>query len=237
MLDPNARVTFVDGYMYKKDLNNFGPTAGFAWDVTKDGKTAVRGGYSLTFVNEDTGDGRARRPPVETPASARPSILTNLYASVAGGLPLPTTPAFLNERTLAQQNALSATSLFWGIDPNLKSAHVHQVSVGIQREIGWATAVEARYVGTFGRNIWRGIDYNQMRISPAFLADFNRARSNGFLAQQAGRPFSPVFDATVPGSQQLTILPTFGVGLAGQRDRHRSHPDEPGGGPGGLLHH
>ena len=53
MFNPNASVTFVDGHMFNKDLNNFGPNAGFAWDVTKDGKTAVRGGYSLTFVNED----------------------------------------------------------------------------------------------------------------------------------------------------------------------------------------
>ena len=71
-------------------------------------------------------------------------------------------------------------------------------------------AVEARYVGTFGRGIWRGIDYNQMQISPEFLADFNRARSNGFLAQQAGLAFSPVFNPDVPGSQPLTVLPNFG---------------------------
>ena len=74
-----------------------------------------------------------------------------------------------------------------------------------------------------------------MKISPEFLADFNRARSNGFLAQQAGKPFSPVFDPTVPGSQQLTVLPTFG--FADQRHRHRPHPDQPGCGPGGLLRH
>ena len=49
-----ARLTFVDGNFYKKDMNNFGPTAGFDWDLTKDGRTARRGGYSLTFVNEDT---------------------------------------------------------------------------------------------------------------------------------------------------------------------------------------
>ena len=54
MLDPTTTVTFVDGDFYKKDLNNFGPTLGFAWDLTKDGRTAVRGGYSLTFVNEET---------------------------------------------------------------------------------------------------------------------------------------------------------------------------------------
>ena len=210
MLDPTTRVGFVNGYMYRKDLNNFGPTAGFAWDVTKDGKTAVRGGYSLTFVNEDTAT--SARAAARGNAGLSTTVnLTNQYATLSGGVPLPATPAFLSERTLAQQNALSSTGPLWGIDPNLKAPHVHQVSIGVQREIGWATAVEARYVGTFGREIWRGIDYNQMRISPEFLADFNRARSNGYLAQQAGLAFSPAFNPAVPGSQPLTVLPTFGL--------------------------
>ena len=38
MLDPATTVTFVNGEFYNKDLNNFGPTAGFAWDLTKDGR-------------------------------------------------------------------------------------------------------------------------------------------------------------------------------------------------------
>ena len=210
MLDPNARVGFVSGDFYKKDLNNFGPTVGFAWDVTKDGKTAVRGGYSLTFVNEDTAT-VARTASRGNAGLSTTVNLSNQYATLSGGVPLPTTPAFLPERTLAQQLALSATGVLWGIDPNLKAAHVHQVSVGIQREIGWATAVEARYVGTFGRDIWRGVDYNQIKIAPEFLADFSRARSNGYLSQQAGLGFVPTFNAAVAGSQPLTVLPTFGL--------------------------
>ena len=212
MLDPATRITFVNGDFYKKDLNNFGPTAGFSWDVTKDGKTAVRGGYSLTFVNEDTVT-VARAAARGNAGLSTQVALSNVYATVAGGVPLPATPAFLSERGSTQQLGLSATAPLWGIDPNLKSAHVHQVSLGIQREIGWSSAVEARYVGTFGRDIWRGVDYNQIRITPEFLADFNRARSNGYLAQQQGLAFSPIFNPAVPGSQQLTTLPTFGSAL------------------------
>ena len=212
MLDPNSRVGFVNGYMYKKDLNNFGPTAGFAWDVTRDGKTAVRGGYSLTFVNEDVVT-VARAAARGNAGLSTTLSQTNLYTTVSAGVPAPATPAFLPERTLAQQNALSATGALWGINPDIKQPYVHQVSLGVQRDIGLGTAVEARYVGTFGREIWRGIDYNQMRISPEFLADFNRARSNGFLAQQSGLAFDPAFNAAVPGSQPLTVLPTFGTAL------------------------
>jgi hypothetical protein len=213
MLDPGTRLTFADGAFYKKDLNNFGPTAGFAWDLTKDGKTALRGGYSLTFVNEESvtvGRNVGRGNPGLTTTRS----LTQQFTTVSAGVPDIPVPAFLSERTLADQMALGPTTVLWGVDPDLKAPHVHQVSVGLQREIGWSTAVEARYVGTFGRGIWRGRDFNQIQISPEFLADFNRARSNGFLAQQAALAFSGAFNASVPGSQPLTVLPTFGVSLA-----------------------
>jgi hypothetical protein len=103
---------------------------------------------------------------------------------------------------------------------------VHQVSVGIQRELPWSLAAEARYVGTFGRDIWRGIDNNQIQLSQAFLDDFARARSNGFLAEQAGLAFSPVFNPNVPGSQPLTVLPAFGL-LTNSTVRQAIQQNEP----------
>jgi hypothetical protein len=212
MLDPTTTVSFVDGNFTRRDLNNFAPTVGFAWDLTRDGRTAVRGGYSLTFVDEESvtvarAVGRSNAGLTTTAAR------TNLFANVSAGVPLPATPAFLSERTLADQMALSATGILWGIDPDIKTPHVHQVSIGIQRELPWSLAAEARYVGTFGRNIWRGIDFNQIQVSPEFMDDFNRARSNGFLATQAGLAFSPLFNPNVPGSQPLTLLPTLGLPL------------------------
>jgi hypothetical protein len=207
MLDPTTRITFVDGDFYNKDLNNFGPTAGFNWDLTRDGKTALRGGYSLTFVNEESvtvGRSAARG----NPGLSTGRTLSQQYTTVSAGVPEIPVPAFLTERTLADQMALSTSGVLWGIDPDLKSPHVHQVSIGLQRELGWSTAVEARYVGSFGREIWRGIDYNQIQISPEFLADFNRARENGYLSVAAGGAFNPQYAG--PGGQPLTLLPSFG---------------------------
>jgi hypothetical protein len=210
MRDPNTIISFANGDYYKKDLNNFGPTVGFAWDVTKDGKTAVRGGYSLTFVNEDAAT--VGRSAARGNAGLSTNVnLTQQYTQVAAGVPIPSTPAFLTERTLENQRAVNATGILWGIDPGLVSPHVHQVSVGIQREIGFSTAVEARYVGTFGRDIWRGVDFSPIQYNADFLADFKRARQNSFLAEAAGLGTSPAFNANVPGSQQLTTLPTFGL--------------------------
>lgn len=211
MLDPGTRIGLVDGAFYKKDLNNFGPTIGFAWDLTKDGKTAVRGGYSLAFVNEESVTvGRAAYGTGNAGLSSAVT-LSNQYKTVASGIPVPATPAFLSTRTLADQMALSASGALWGIDPDIQAPHVHQMSVGIQRELWWSFAAEARYVGTFGRGIWRGTDYNQVKIGPEFLADFNRARANGYAAQAAGLAFNPVYNPSVAGSQPLTVLPAFGL--------------------------
>jgi hypothetical protein len=227
MLDPAASVTFIDGDMYGKDLNNFGPTIGLSWDPFKDGRTAIRGGYSLAFVNEETVTvgagvlgGNAGLSTAVAPSG--------LYARLANGVPAISVPQFKSTRTLADQLALSATGTIRGVDESIRQPHVHQVSAGISREILWNMGVEARYVGTFGRDIFRGIDLNQMNVvgaaGGAFLQDFARARQNGFLSLAAGLAFDPAFAGA--GSQGLTVLPQFGQ-LANATVRSAIQQNEP----------
>jgi hypothetical protein len=211
MLDPTASVSFANRDFYQKDLNNFGPTVGVAWDPFKDGRTAIRAGYSLAFVNEETVTVGSNVAGGNAGLSTAVS-LTNQFARLANGVPAIPIPAFKTTRTLADQLAVSATSTIRGIQQDIKQPHIHQVSAGISREIIWNMALEARYVGTFGRDIFRGIDLNQMdavgAFGGAFLQDFLRARQNGYLSLAAGGAFDPAY--TGPGSQPLTVLPQFG---------------------------
>jgi Carboxypeptidase regulatory-like domain/TonB dependent receptor len=212
MMDPATVVSFANGGLWKSDLNNFGPTVGVAWDPFKDGRTSIRAGYSLTFVNEEgvtVGTGVGGNAGLSTAVT-----VPNLFQRLSAGKPVIATPQFKSTRTMADQIAVSQSSVIRGMDENVKQPEVHQFSAGITREIMWNMAVEARYVGTRGNNIWRGIDLNQLdavnALGGAFAADFQRARQNGFLAQAAGLGFDPAFNANVPGSQVLTVLPQFG---------------------------
>ncbi len=216
LLDPNVTLDFVNGAFYDKDLNNFGPTVGIAWDPFKDGKTSVRAGYTMAFVNEETVTvGRAAsngNAGLQTNAA-----LANLYTPLVGGVPVIPSPAFKVPRNLVDQLALNPAASVLGIDAQMKQPYVHQISFSVEREIGLNIAVEARYIGTLGRDIWRGIELNQPNaVRSDFQTDFLKARSNGFLAlAQPSGVFNPAYNPAIPGSQQLTVLtsPTFGGGL------------------------
>jgi hypothetical protein len=63
-----------------------------------------------------------------------------------------------------------------GIDPRLQVQRVFEYNFGIQRELGFQTAVEVRYVGAFSNQLVRSIDYNQIDI-----------RGNGFARRLQSR--------------------------------------------------
>ncbi len=212
LLNPNGTVTFVNGGFYHKDLDNFGPSVGFAWDPFKDGRTSIRAGYALTFVNEEAMTVTDNASGANAGLSAD-ATLTNLYTTVAAGVPTVPTPAFQSVRSYADQLDVDPGAAAFAIDPNIKQPSVHQVSVGVSRELPGRFAAEARYIGTFGRGLWRGIDLNQMNPHGAFQEDFLRARSNGFLALQASGVFNPAYNPALAGSQPLTIIPSLGGGF------------------------
>ncbi len=207
LLDPNAVYDFISGSLVNKDLNNFAPNVGFAWDLFGDSKTVLRAGYGISYVNDEAI--RSTDTWLNRFGVSETSNLSGLTSSVSGGLPALTVPTFelpLDLPTIAARN-LGGKGTF-AIDPDIVIPYVQTWNLGIQREIGWDTAFEARYVGTKGSLLRRGVDLNQVDIfTSGFLADFLRARSNGFLAEAATGRFDPRYNENIPGSQPLTVFP------------------------------
>ncbi len=214
LLDPNAVLDFIGGPsgrpLYKADKNNFAPNIGFAWDPFKEGKTSIRGGYMIAYVNDNVVT--AVRNSVATSSGLQfANTQSNLTSTLAAAPTVPA-PAYKVPRTLADNYAITTTSATGMPDPNLVTPYVQQWTLGIQHEIK-GTIVSARYVGNRGNDLLRALDYNQVLYNAnGFLADFQRAQSNAALSQAANGSYNGSYNAAIPGSQPLTVFPLLTSG-------------------------
>lgn len=196
---------------YHSDRNNFAPNVGLAWDLFGNGRTVLRSGYSISYVNDEAI--RAAENSVNSNNGLISTVTgSNLAGSVSGGLPGIPVPAFQVPRTFADNYALSTTTAFAMPDPYLRTPYVQQWSFGIQQSVGKAL-VEVRYVGNHATKQLRAFDYNQVDIATnGFLNDFLRAQYNGNLSRAATGVFNPAYAG--PGSKSLTVFPQlYGGGL------------------------
>ncbi|HYX29148.1 MAG TPA: TonB-dependent receptor [Pyrinomonadaceae bacterium] len=241
VLNPNGAFQFVGGNagtpgaFFKADRNNFAPILSFAWSpryekgmlgkVFGNGKTVFRGGFRMDYVNDElvrapdnallNNSGLTLASNVINPATGTVSL--NARVSALPAIPAPT---FVANRTFLLNNQVGGLqAAAFAVDPNLQIPRVSEYSFGIQREIGWKSVLEVRYVGSRSSNLTRASDYNQIDIrNNGFAADFNRAFNNciaqGATLSGSGTPLQKCtnanFNPAIPGSVPLTVFPNLG---------------------------
>jgi hypothetical protein len=191
---------------YKRPMRDFAPNIGFAWDVRGNGRTSVRGSYSIHYVN----DQEIVAP--ENMLFANSGLQGFAFADglsgrVSQGLPTVPLPEYRVPLTSSYNYQFNPFNVIGMIDPNLNRPYVQQYSFGVQHDVK-GTFIEARYVGNHVVGAYRAFDYNQVQIREnGFLDDFIRARNNGRLAFDTVGLFNPNYNPNIPGSQPLTVFP------------------------------
>jgi hypothetical protein len=209
LLNPNTTLNFAGGSAgrpwYHRDKKDFGPNVGVAWDVFGNGKTAVRGAYSIFYVNDQAI--LAPENMLEANAGLQGiSATTGLSGTVGAGVPPIPEPVYQVPLTTAYNYQSNPFNVVGSVDPNLHRPYVQQYSVGIQQEFK-GTVFEARYVGNHTVGAYRAFDFNQVNINAGgFLQDFLKAQNNGLLSLKANGTFNPAYTSAVVGSQPLPVF-------------------------------
>jgi hypothetical protein len=228
--------TGVPGRFYKTDKNNFGPVFSFAYAPEfknkllgsvfgEQGKTVIRGGFRSSYVNDEYVTSSLNAATGN--AGLNLTGLANGAASINArfnALPALKLPTFINPPiTFAQGNAANPTffNTVFAIDPNIQVQRNDEFNFGIQRELGFQTVVEVRYVGGRSNSLVRGVDLNQININAGgFLTDFLKARNNcrlqGATISGSGDPLTRCTDASfnpaIAGSQPLPAFNSLPFG-------------------------
>jgi hypothetical protein len=212
---------------YNKDLNNFGPAVGFAWQLPwlGKGKTTLRGGYQLSYIPISTMDPNVGY--VNVLGNAPGTIYHHEYAGTA------TVNPYLDLSTLPN---LVPTSQFWdgsvlplqsipvtdrsqnisAYDPDIRSPYIQTLTLALTRSIGSALTVDVRYIGTLSRKQIGTLNLNSANfINNGLLQAFYAARAGGESAL-LNRLILPntLVNGVISGAEQLRAYSSTQTALA-----------------------
>jgi hypothetical protein len=171
---------------YKTNYANFSPRVGLAYDMFGTGKTILRGGFGIIYVQPSirtfmfNGGGLNLNPSALIQPGANGNISSFLLSGADPALInwSQAGPIFpVNNTALNTCDASSPCNIF-GVDQDLKTPYVMNWNFNLQHELTPTTLLQLAYVANRGVNLYSTVDINQV----------NPAIDDG--SEQLGRPMT-----------------------------------------------
>jgi hypothetical protein len=189
-----------------KQWTNLAPRVGVAWDVTGNGRFAIRSSYG---INYDRPTAIFQQVPASgAPFGNRLTLTGNIpfddpYRIVPGGqlLPVPVPPP--------SNIVFPGLGSYASISPNINSTRAQSWNVTVERQLGSSWQVAASYLGTYLDHIWGQDALNPgiyMGLGPCTLRGVNYPVCSTVANTDARRVFSQV---SAEAAQKLSYVSEY----------------------------
>ncbi|MGZ4732174.1 MAG: outer membrane beta-barrel protein, partial [Terriglobales bacterium] len=218
--DPNVGLVQVGhqiSSLYRPDHKNFGPRAGFAWDILGNGRTVLRGGGGLmyetvnwqSFIAFNNAFGPGSVPtgaPIDAAGNTSGGTITTGNVTVKNFLnPVPwdsPTSSLYGGSTIDCNNSPCPVMT---VARNLTTPYVWDWTLNLQHAITQNLSLEVAYVGNHGANLTGIRDINQAPVGSGWptaavsacilsgYTDPNNCAPDSTGGEESNRPFANKF--------------------------------------------
>jgi carboxypeptidase family protein/TonB-dependent receptor-like protein len=159
-LAPNSS----NGSLWNPDYHDFAPRLGFAWALTGDGKTSLRGGYGIGYernFGNVTFNAIQNPPNYETVQLLSKSLPSPIMISAENLGPFSGTTGTVKLPRASLRN----------IDSNIPTSYAHFWSTSLERQVGNKLVIGADYSGSRGVHLYDISVLNRQGYGNVFLGD------------------------------------------------------------------
>ncbi len=161
------------GVFWHPQYNGFSPRLGFAWDVFGDGRTSLRGGYSISY---ERNFGNVTFNAIQNPPNYG-------VISLIAGQDIPSMPVYTDNAGPLAGSGI--TKLFpavsqRAINQNMKLAYAETYDLSIERQVTHNSLLSLAYTGSHGIHLYDISNVNLAGEGGTFLGDGTSLGNPGY---------------------------------------------------------